>query len=116
MRWLRGLGVGSLGVVANPRTLQTNSGRKKILSCMQQRLPLTKHPGDATIAAVGIPECQAVVDEMAAVKSGTSPGGMSPVATPNSEEAACPPSAAASDPVNEQEQGEKQLGAHELAP
>ena len=105
-----------MGVVADPRTLQTNTGRKKILSCMQQRLPLTKQTGDTTTTTVGIPECQAVVDEMAAVKAGTTPGGMSPAPTPNSEEAACPPPAPASDPVKEQEQGEEQLGAHELAP
>ena len=83
------------------RTLQTNAGRKKVLACMQQRLPLTRPTGEKS-GASGIPECQAVVDAMSTMKAGNAPGrGNSFDASQESgdgasgiqegSEAACPP-------------------------
>lgn len=60
------------------RSMQSNSGRKKVLACMQAKSPLTKFSkpdsNQATSSSVGgVPEMQAVVDIMARVKAGTTP-------------------------------------------
>ena len=110
-------GVGRSGVVVFPRTLQTNAGRKKILACMQQRLPITRPVGESSGLA-GVPECQTVLDEMAAVKAGTTPGGLSPAqaqADLSAERPADVP-AEAEDSQKTQEQQEEQLGADECSP
>ena len=73
--------------------MQSNSGRKKVLACLQMKVPLTKSTKPEKVSSVGgppkppggtpggIPELQAVVDIMSKVKAGTTPG----------NPAACPP-------------------------
>ena len=79
------------------RTLQTDSGRKRILQTIEQRLPLSGRPSDPT--TVGIEECKAVLDAMKAMKAGQVPGTQETEAgsqdTAGTQEtapaAACPP-------------------------
>ena len=62
--------------------MQSNSGRKKVLSCLQTKVPLTKPTKDEKGSSVGgVPELQALVDIMSRMKAGTTP----------TNAAACPP-------------------------
>ena len=66
--------------------MQSNSGRKKVLACLQMKVPLTKSTkpekqGSSSSSVGGIPELQAVVDIMSRAKAGTTP----------EDAAACPP-------------------------
>ena len=85
---------------------------------MQQRLPITRPLGEAHGAA-GIPECQVVFDEMAAVKAGATPGGLTPAQadtsgglTPGSSQ----DTDQAGDSQKPPEEREEQLGADECSP
>ena len=83
---------------------------------MQQHLPITRPLGESHGPA-GIPECQAVFDEMAAVKAGTTPGGLTPAQADTSQGAASSQdTAAAENSQKSQEEREEELGADECSP
>ena len=83
---------------------------------MQQHLPITRPLGENSGSA-GIPECQAVFDEMAAVKAGTTPGGLTPAQADTPQAAGSSEDIAkAGDSQKPPEEREEELGADECSP
>ena len=57
----------------SPRSLQSDAGRKKLLRCIQERLPISGRPSASGTDTAGIDECKSVVDAMEKMKAGANP-------------------------------------------
>ena len=91
--------------------MQSNSGRKKVLSCFQQKVPLTKSlkaENNNNSPVGGVPELQALVDIMSRMKAGTTP----------TNAAACPPANDSKDSqgVDNSQSGDSQPDAAAACP